>query len=118
MNIEDYLKLKKKKKSKYNATKIIKHEIKFHSKLEASYYDFLLTQIADKKVKYFLTQIPFRLDGGIKYIVDFQLFMADGQVRYVDIKGFMTDMSKLKIKQTIAKYPIEIELITKNDKFK
>jgi len=116
MKLNDYLKTKK-KKSKYNSIQITKHEIKFHSKLEAKYYDFLLCEIANKNVKYFLTQVPFRLHGGIKYLVDFQIFMADGQVRYVDVKGYMTDMSRLKIKQTIEKYPVLIEIVTKNDKF-
>ena len=41
--------------------------------------------------------------------VDFAEFLADGQVRFVDVKGFKTDMYKLKVKQVKDVYGVTIE---------
>lgn len=58
-------------------------------------------------------QVPLRLPANIKYLVDFQVFYPDGTVRYIDIKGVMTPLSSLKIKQVEAIYPIKIEILSK-----
>lgn len=116
LSVEDYIKFKeKKKKSKYNSTPIVKKEIRFDSIAESCYFDWLASQKEKGEVKYFLMQVPFRLPGNIKYLVDFQIFMKDGTVRYVDVKGMMTDVSRNKIKQVVSLFPVEIEIVTKND---
>ena len=59
---------------------------------------------------WFLRQVPFHLPGKIVYRVDFVEFHKDGSVHFVDVKGFENTVSKNKIKQTEALYPVKIEL--------
>ena len=112
--MEDLKKLKK-KQSKYKAVKIVKKEITFDSKLEAAYYEHILMLERTKVLAYHLRQVPFRLPGCVKYLVDFALFYSDGKVRYVDVKGVLTQTSTIKIKQVMDLYPVTIELMTKQD---
>lgn len=109
------LKKLRKKPSKYKAVKVVKREIKFDSKLEAAYYEHILMLERTKILSYHLRQVPFRLPGGVKYLVDFALFYSDGKVRYIDVKGVLTQTSNLKIKQVMDLYPVTIELMTKQD---
>ena len=102
-----------KKKTKYKAIAIVKKDIRFDSKLEASYYEHLLLLQKSGEVLYHLRQVPFHLPGGVKYLCDFLIFHKCGKVRYVDVKGMMTDKSRLKIKQVVDLYPVNIEIITK-----
>lgn len=62
----------------------------------------------DGTVRYFLRQVPFHLPGGVKYLLDFMVFWADGSITYEDVKGMRTEMYKLKKKQVEALYPIKI----------
>jgi hypothetical protein len=109
------LKKARKKKSKYNAVRVVQREISFDSKLEASYYEHILMLERTKILSYHLRQVPFRLPGGVKYLVDFVLFYPCGRVRYVDVKGVLTQTSTIKIKQVQDLYPVTIELMTKQD---
>ena len=115
ITLKDFSKLKKKKKSKYNAVQIVKKDIRFASKLESTYYEYLLKERERGNILYFLMQVPFRLPGNIKYLVDFQIFMKNGSVKYIDVKGVMTDVSRNKIKQVVDIFPVNIEIITKNE---
>ncbi len=45
----------------------------------------------------------------MKYRVDFMEVMKDGSIRYVDVKGFLTETYKSKRKQVEALYPVIIE---------
>lgn len=118
MTVENFLKLKKKKKSKYNSVSIEKKGIKFQSKLEAEFYELILKEEKKGFVKYHLRQIPFRLPGNIKYVVDFMLIMKNDEIQYIDVKGVMTDICRLKIKQVVDLYPVKIEIVTKKDFYK
>lgn len=94
---------------KYNAIAKVYDGIRFASKREAKVYmDLKLAQTAGQII-FFLRQIPFHLDGGVKYIVDFQIFWADGSVTFVDAKGMRTPLYIAKKKMVEAKYPIQIE---------
>lgn len=116
ISLEDFEKLKKKKKkSKYNAVQILKKEIRFDSKLESVYHDWLLAEKEQGNILYFLRQVPFHLLGNIRYIVDFQIFWHDGQVEYVDVKGVMTDVSRNKIKQVVCSFPVDIKIVTRKE---
>lgn len=115
ISVRDFQRMHEKKKSKYNATPTIKNEIRFDSKLEATYYEWLCHLLRTKKIRYFLRQVPFTLPGKVRYIVDFQICMNDGQMKYVDVKGMMTDISRLKIKQVHDLYPVEIEIVDKHE---
>jgi hypothetical protein len=83
--------------------------IRFASKKEAQYYGELKLRQAAGLVLFFLRQVPFHLPGNIRYVCDFAEFMADGEVRFVDVKGYKTDMYKLKVKQVKDCYGVTIE---------
>lgn len=101
----------KKRSGKYNAKKVVIDGIKFDSKKEGNYYEELKLRKAAGEVEYFLLQVPFHLPGGVVYKCDFQEFLPDGSVRYVDTKGFETAEFKIKKKQVEALYPVIIEIV-------
>lgn len=88
---------------------------RFASTLEWSFYKHLQFLQRSGVVVFFLKQVPFHLPGGVKYIVDYVLFMTDGSVRFVDVKGVETDTFKLKKKMVEDLYPVEIEIVKKGD---
>ncbi len=97
-------------KHKFSAERTELDGIKFPSKKEKNYYAQLLVRQRIGEVVFFLRQVPFHLPGGTKYVVDFQEFMADGTVRFVDVKGFQTKEFIRAKKQVEAMYPVQIEL--------
>jgi len=101
-------------KNKYNNKKPIVDGIKFDSKKEAKFYQNLKLLKAAGEVKTFELQPKFvllekdkdRVTGrGIKYIADFKITYSDGSVEVVDVKGYKTQVFKLKKKLLLAKYP-------------
>jgi len=83
--------------------------MKFSSKKEASYYDWLKIKQAAGVIVFFLRQVPFHLPGNVTYRVDFQEFHSDGTVHFIDVKGMVTT-EFIKIKKLVeAHYPVEIE---------
>ena len=96
---------------KYKAVQTIFDGIKFPSKKEANYYLQLKALVNSGLVVFFLRQVPFHLPGEIIYRVDFQEFWSNGDVRFIDVKGMDTPMSKLKRKQVENLYPVKIELV-------
>jgi hypothetical protein len=93
---------------KFNAVRTEVDGVKFASKREARYYQEL--QLAQKsgELLFFLRQVPLHLAGGVKYICDFLEFWKNGEVRFVDTKGFRTPMYTAKRKMVEATYPITI----------
>lgn len=89
--------------------------IKFASKLEGSFYLLVKKHKENGDILFFLRQVPFVLPGNIRYLVDFCLFMDDGHVVFVDVKGVDTPVSSLKIKQVEHIYPVNIEIFRKED---
>lgn len=85
--------------------------IKFSSKKEAAYYERLKLRVAAGEVLFFLRQVPIHLPGGVKLVVDFQEFRADGSVHFVDTKGMETESFRAKRRMVEALYPIEIETV-------
>ena len=100
-----------KMRHKFNAKGCESDNIKFSSKAERAYYHHLKTLQKNGDILFFLMQVPFRLPGNTKYIVDYQVFYADGTVAFVDVKGVSTPMFKMKKKQVEDIYPIEIEVV-------
>lgn len=97
---------------KYNATPTKSDGIRFDSKAEATYYGELKLRVAAGEVVVFLRQVPFHLPGGVRYVVDFCEFHADGSVHFVDVKGVETATFKAKRKQVETLYsPIKIETV-------
>ena len=107
--------LAKKKRSKYGATRAKRGELNFHSKREAAYYDKLVNDQKEGKISFFLMQVPFQLPGKTKYLLDFMTFRTTHYVNYlieyIDVKGFMTPMSKMKIAQVEDIYKIKIDIV-------
>jgi len=85
--------------------------IKFSSKKEARYYGSLKLKVAAGQVVFFLRQVPFHLPGGVRLVVDFVEFRADGAVHFVDTKGVETESFKAKRRLVEAIYPIQIETV-------
>ena len=82
--------------------------IKFPSKKEAKRYKELKTLQELGEVLFFLRQVPFHLEAGVKYVCDFLVFWTNGEVTIEDVKGVKTDMYILKKKMVEATYPISI----------
>ena len=95
-------------KHKFRATPCESDGIKFSSKKEAARYAALKLLQQNGGVLFFLRQVPFHLDGGVKYLVDFVVFWSNGDITFEDVKGFKTPMYIMKKKLVEAKYPIKI----------
>lgn len=104
------------KSSKYGNEKTIYHNEQYDSKKEAEYARILdlasrATRIADRVVQV-TRQVPYpvEIDGAkiCKYIADFVVFYADGRREIVDVKGYRTEIYKLKKKLVEAIYKIKI----------
>jgi len=87
----------------------------FASKLEWQYYMRLELLKKAGEVVFFLRQVPFHLPGGVKYVTDFVVFYANGEVRFIDIKGMETAQFKAKLKMVEALYPVTIDAIKRGD---
>ncbi len=94
---------------KFGAVQTICDGIKFPSKKEARYYEDLKIRQKAGEVLFFLRQVPIHLPGGVKLVVDFQVFTAAGSVEFIDTKGFQTQTYRAKKKMAEALYPIKIE---------
>lgn len=98
-------------KHKFRAKRCEVDDIKFSSKKECKRY--LELKILQQKgdILFFLLQVPFRLPGGVKYICDFLVFWADGNVTIEDVKGVKTPLYILKKKQVEELYQVTIQEI-------
>ncbi len=96
---------------KFGAVRTVRDGISFPSKAEARFYDELVLRQKGGDVLFFLRQVPLHLPGGIKYVVDYQVFHTDGRVRFIDVKGYTTPEFIMKKKFVEALYPIEIEVV-------
>lgn len=106
--------------AKYKNKKVIYDGIKFDSAKECNYYvKFRLMEqagiIKDLELqKKFVLQNSFKLNGKLRreisYYADFcYVTVKDNKLHVIDVKGFKTDIYKLKKKLFEYKYQIEIE---------
>lgn len=79
--------------------------IRFRSKLEALYYDYLLRRKDAGEVVGFIRQPPFDTGGGTKYTADFLVFYADSRVVVIDVKGHETKGFRRSWRQVRARNP-------------
>lgn len=105
----------KTKKNKYNAVPVIDDGFRFDSTLEHKRYLQLKRLQEDGVVKFFLRQVPFHLTGGVKYKCDFQIFWTNGSITFEDVKGMVTPSFIRQKKQTEAQYPVEVNIILKDN---
>jgi hypothetical protein len=110
------MRAKRFQKHKFGAVRTERDGISFSSKLEAAYYDKLKLFQSAGQVLFFLRQVPFHLPGGVRYVVDFQVFYTDGSIEFVDVKGMETPEFITKKKLVEALYPIEISVVKKVSK--
>lgn len=96
---------------KFHAVVTVADGIKFSSKKEARYYGQLKIRQQAGEVVFFLRQVPIHLPGGVKLVVDFQVFEADGNCRFIDTKGVETESFKAKRRMVESLYPIKIETV-------
>lgn len=94
--------------SKYKNRKTVVDGIKFDSIKESVRYDLLKRAKADGYVKWFLRQVPFRLPGGTIWRADFLVVWKDGSITIEDVKGYRTQVYKIKKREVEAQYGIEI----------
>lgn len=84
--------------------------IKFMSMLEGrrwAHYKLACTAGMIKRVH---RQVIFDLPGPSAYIADFGIVENDGRIWYEDAKGYITDLSRFKIKQVRDIYGVEVRL--------
>lgn len=105
--------IKLRARHKFNAVRTESDGIRFDSKFEARYYSQLKLRQYAGEVVFFLRQVPFHLPGNTRYVVDFVEFLANGTVRFVDVKGVETKAFVRAKKQVEAIYPVVIEVIKK-----
>lgn len=94
--------------NKFNAKITELDGIKFHSKKEAKYWQDLGYAKKSGELLFALRQVPLHLPGNVRYVVDFLEFWKNGDVRFVDVKGFKTQAYIMKKKIAEAIYPITI----------
>jgi Protein of unknown function (DUF1064). len=105
------IKSPKSKKSKYRSNKVRADGIVFDSKAEANYYCILKGLLYAGKIDGFYIQPRFVVTEGrgeercTEYVADFVIFYPNGTYRIVDVKGYETDVFKLKMKCLREKYP-------------
>lgn len=80
----------------------------FASRAEARRYLELKALRAGGAVRFFLRQVPFHLPGGVRYVLDFLVFWADGRETFEDVKGVRTELYELKRRQVLDLYGVEI----------
>lgn len=96
------------RKNKYGNVKCEADGYKFDSKKERKrYYELkLLKQVGE--VKEFKLQKPYKLYGRFRYVCDFFVKWSDGTETVEDVKGYKTDVYKLKKAWIKDKYNIDI----------
>lgn len=103
------------KDNKYNAIRQTYNGRSYHSLFEAKYAFELDLRVKAKDIKSWEPQIIIPLDVDnehiCNYIVDFKVIHNDGSIELIEVKGFVTDIFKLKEKLLRATYLKENPLI-------
>ena len=98
-----------KKRQKYNAKKTEYNGKLYDSKREAQHAAKLDLLIKAGEVTKYETQHIIHLEVNnkklCKYIVDFKVYLSSGLIEYHEVKGYETDVYKLKIKLARILYP-------------
>lgn len=100
---------------KYRNVPTVVDGMRFDSKIEARRYEKLKLLRGMGEVQWFTRQVPFHLPGGVRYVADFLVVWRDGSVGVEDCKGMDTPMSKLKRKQVLELYGVEVRILTRGD---
>jgi hypothetical protein len=95
---------------KYGAKEVWVDNIRFSSKLEAEHYKILKLLKASGEIRYFLRQVKFHLPG-TTHLVDWMV-VTDGPPAFLDSKGYDLPMGRLKRKQVLELYGVQIHVWT------
>ena len=94
----------------------------FGSRAELGFYLYLQWLQRIGEVVWFTRQVPFYLPAADapgsrakRYLCDFLVVMRDGRTRIVDVKGFATDVFKLKRSVVEGKFNLKIEIVPASD---
>lgn len=97
---------KTKSKNKYNAKKQEYGGVKYDSKFEAKYAEDLDWQLQAGELIEVKRQvkIPLKVNGVLitNYYCDFRVVDKHGQVKYIEVKGFETEVYRIKKKLFVA----------------
>lgn len=107
--------------SKYRNEPIIVDGKRFDSRLEADFYLTLMAGYTSGAVRWFVRQVPFELQGGVRYRADFVVvWRADvpgstfdralSLVEVIDCKGIVTQEAINKFKQVEAGFGVKVKL--------
>ena len=107
--------------SKYRNEPIVVDGKRFDSRLEADFYAVLNQAYTAGSVRWFVRQVPFELQGGVRYRADFLVvWRADDpgnsfdrglcRVEVIDCKGLVTQEAINKFKQVEAGYGVKVLL--------
>ena len=97
------------KRSKYGNRKTEYNGVLYHSALEAAAAAHLDNLIRQGYVKFWRGQVRYDLYGGVTYIADFHVVYQTGRSRNIDLKGFETDVFKIKRKLFEERYgPLDV----------
>lgn len=121
MTARQYRKLGKRKRSKYGNKQVQLDGHVFDSKAEAMYYNQLKMLNKAREILFFRIQPRYRLQDGfekngvkhraIDYVADFEIHHKDGSLETVDVKGYKTEVFKIKQKMFEKIYPHKLTLV-------
>jgi hypothetical protein len=98
--------------SKYHSQWTEYKGVKYQSKREARYAADLDLLVKAKEIKGWRRQVSFDLIVNsvniCKYVVDFEVEFANGQKEFHEVKGFSTDLFRLKFALFQALYPNQV----------
>lgn len=101
---------------KYSAKKADRDGYNFDSRAEARMYDLLKAKQEAGEIIGFTRQVPLHFPGGVKLVVDFQVFYADGSHRFLEVKGAETEQYRAKLRLFEALYPwADLEIVSAKD---
>nr|DAY27981.1 MAG TPA: Endonuclease [Caudoviricetes sp.] len=112
--------------NKYGNQPTIVDGIEFDSKLEAEYYSHLLvlkknhiidkieTQVSVVIIKPFKHPETAKTVKSTRYIADFRVTYPGGAIEYIDTKGALTDVFKIKAKLFMSVTGLPLWIVRKN----
>lgn len=100
---------------KYKNIPTIVDGIRYDSKLEAECGLELSLRKRIGEIEWFIRQVNFELEGGVKYRCDFLAVKREG-VEVIDATGVMTQVKKNKLKQMKARYGITVLIYKRRGK--
>lgn len=106
------------RRSKFNAERIFKDDQWFDSKLEFRCYAWLKWRRVGGEIAFFTRQVPFILEGGVVYKLDYLAILADAPrppfYEAWDSKGLDLQASINKRKQVWSRYKVRVGLWPKD----